>query len=281
MEKYAGTQSIARTFAIIKLFDDTNPVWSLADLIEASGLKRTTVFRILSALDAEGIIKKTESGEYRLGHELIRLGGRAIRSNRLRSVARPHLETLVRNQKESATIDVLIDDDGTPKSMVIEEHLGQHLLGMAQYIGASFEAHTTSTGKVLLAHQTDLSNYKLDNLVSTTANTITKKKRLLEELKSVKQQGYATTVSEREEGLVAVAVPLYNHHAEVIAALCIAGPSSRMMPDTESNKIETIVTALKESAQNISKALGSPEISSLKLSKQQASNSNLLSTESE
>lgn len=260
MEKYAGTQSIARTFTIIKLFDDTKPVWSLPDLIEASGLKRTTVFRILSALDAEGIIQKSDSGDYRLGHELIRLGGRAIRSNRLRPVARPYLENLVRELKESATIDILVDNEGVPQSMVIEEHLGQHLLGMAQYIGASFDANTTSTGKVLLAYQKDTNNLKLDSLKSFTANTITDKKRLLEEIKAVKEQGYATTVSEREEGLVAVAVPIFNHHAEVIAALCIAGPSSRMIPATEpiseSKKIETIVAALKESAANISKQLG-------------------------
>ncbi len=260
MEKYAGTQSIARTFAIIKLFDDNKPTWSLPELIEASGLKRTTVFRILSALDAEGIIQKSESGDYRLGHELIRLGGRAIRSNRLRPVARPYLEKLVRELKESATIDILMDNDGIPQSMVIEEHLGQHLLGMAQYIGASFDANTTSTGKVLLSYQKDLQSFELGKFESYTANTITDEQRFLTELKTVKEQGYATTVSEREEGLVAVAVPIFNHHAEVIAALCIAGPSSRMlseiMPTSESQKIKTIVAALKESAKNISEQLG-------------------------
>lgn len=254
MEKYAGTQSIARTFAIIKLFDDANPVWSLPELIEASGLKRTTVFRILSALDAEGIIQKTEAGDYRLGAELIRLGGRAIRSNRLRTVARPHLDALVRDMKESVTLDVLIEDAKRPKSMVIEEHLGQHLLGMAQYIGASFDAYTTSTGKVLLAFQQTLDGFDLETYSPFTPHTISSKKQLLQELKEVKAQGYATTVSEREEGLVAIAVPIFNHHAEVIAALCMAGPSSRMMKtDTH---MKTMIEALKKSAKQISENLG-------------------------
>ena len=89
MEKYAGTQSIARTFGLIKLFDDDKPVWSLPELIEASRLKRTTVFRLLSALEAEGIMRRTPLGDYQLGPELILLGGRAIRANNLRAVAQP------------------------------------------------------------------------------------------------------------------------------------------------------------------------------------------------
>ena len=73
-EKYAGTQTIARAFALINLFTNEQPVWSLLDLIAASGLKRTTVFRLLSALGAEQIMRKTETGDYTLGPGLIALG---------------------------------------------------------------------------------------------------------------------------------------------------------------------------------------------------------------
>ena len=103
MEKYAGTQAMARAFGLIRLFDDARPVWSLPDLIDASGLTRTTTFRLLSGLEAEGILRKTSSGEYALGPELIVLGGRAIRSNNLRTVAQPFLQQLVVDSAESTT----------------------------------------------------------------------------------------------------------------------------------------------------------------------------------
>ena len=233
MEKYAGTQAIARTFKLIKMFDDDNPIWSLQDLIEASGLKRTTVFRLLSALEAEGIIRKTSEGDYMLGSELIMLGGRAIRSNRLRTIAQPHLQKLVRETTESATIDILwVDEEGYPTSMVIEELLGQRLLGISQYIGARFPAHTTATGKVLLAYQPEdaLNQLNLNLLTAHTDHTITDLERFKQELANVRKQGFATTTNELELGLAAVAAPIFNHHGEIQAALCIGGPNYRLSP---------------------------------------------------
>lgn len=253
MEKYAGTQAIARTFAIVKLFDDAQPIWSLQELIEKTGLKRTTAFRILSALEAEGIIRKTERGDYTLGSELIRLGGRAIRSNRLRTVARPYLDKLVHQSKESVTLDILIDNDGQLESMVIEEQVGQHLLGMAQYIGASFQAHSTSTGKVLLAYASQDSLQKLEQQTLTryTKNTITSLKTLKRDLAQVKKQGYAITLGEREEGLVAVAAPIFNLHGAIRAAVCIGGASSRV-----ANNLDLHAAQVRQAGQAISQALG-------------------------
>ena len=252
MEKYAGTQAIARTFSLINLFDDQHPVWSLPDLIEASGLKRTTVFRIMAALEAEGIIRKTELGDYALGAGLIALGGRAIRSNHLRTVAQPWLQKIVQQTSESATIDILwIDDAGQPTSLVIEEILGQYLLGMSQFIGARFPAHTTSTGKVLLAFHANphLPNYPIH---SYTHNTIKSQAALKDELIKVRKQGFATTVNELEIGLSAVAAPIFNLHGEIQAALCIGGPSSRISEE----KRPFLAKCAMEHARSVSEALG-------------------------
>ncbi|MGB0388510.1 MAG: IclR family transcriptional regulator [Ardenticatenaceae bacterium] len=255
MEKYAGTQAIARVFRLIKLFDDDHPVWSLPDLIEASGLKRTTVFRLLSALEAEGIVRKTPTGEYALGAELILLGGRAIRSNRLRTVAQPYLHQLVHQTSESATIDVLwVDDEQVPHSMVIEELLGQYLLGLFQFIGVRFPAHTTSTGKVLLAYQPEevLNQLNLAHLTAQTEHTITSPERFKEELAKVRAQGFATTINELEIGLAAVAAPIFNHHGTIQAALCVGGPTSRISKE----KLLALSQYVRQNAHHISQKIG-------------------------
>lgn len=219
---------------MINLFDDDTPLWTLPNLIDASGLKRTTVFRLLSALEAEGIVRKTEAGDYMLGQGLIALGGRAIRANRLRTVAQPLLQGLVQQTGESVTIDILwIDDQQRPTSMVIEEHLAQRVLGLSQYIGARFPAHTTSTGKVLLAYLSpkQFEMLQLTPFTQYTDQTITSVPVLKETLASVREQGYATTINELELGLTAIAAPIFNHHSEVQAALCIGGSSSRLSGD--------------------------------------------------
>lgn len=259
MEKYAGTQAIARTFMILKLFDDKRPFHTLPSLIEASGLKRTTVFRILAALEAESVVQKTANGDYMLGAGMIALGGRAMRANHLRGVAQPFLQQMVQETGESATIDILwLDDDGVPTSLVIEERLGQHLLGMSQFIGSRFPAHTTSTGKVLLAWQPDEQhlNYRLE---SQTPHTITVKNELQTELQQVRKQGFAITQDELEIGLTAVSAPIFNTHGEIQAALCIGGPSSRV-----GGKRPFLTAAVVKHAQRISEALGYEKASSEK-----------------
>jgi len=255
MTKYEGTQSIARTFQLIKLFDDQHPSWSLADLVKASGLKRTTTFRILAALEAEGIVRKTETGDYTLGSELIALGGRAIRANQLRMVARPYMQALSHKTTESVTIDALWGDEaGHPTSMVIEEVLGQRLLGLSQYIGARFPAHTTSTGKVFLAYLPDgtYTHLNLTSLTAPTPHTLTSPETLQQELVQIRKQGFATTTNELEMGLAAVAAPIFDHHGEVKAALCIAGPSSRFGPE----KLHALAEQLIQSATEISQEIG-------------------------
>ncbi|MEM7538858.1 MAG: IclR family transcriptional regulator [Chloroflexota bacterium] len=254
-EKYAGTQTIARAFALVNLFTDEQPVWSLPDLINASGLKRTTVFRLLSALEAEQIVRKTETGDYMLGPGLIALGGRAIRTNQLRAVAQPLLRELVQRTGESVTIDILwIDDEQRPTSMVIEEQLAQRVLGLSQYIGARFPAHTTSTGKVLLAYQSPkrLAQLQLTPLASYTEHTITTTEVLDETLAEIRKQGYATTINELELGLTAIAAPIFNHYGEVQAALCIGGSSSRF----SSEKLVATSAVLIEYGQQISRKIG-------------------------
>ena len=255
MEKYAGTQAIARTFQLIKLFDDENPIWSLPRLIESSGLKRTTAFRLLAALEAEGIVRRTANGDYTLGPALILMGGRAIRANPLRTIAQPFLYNLVQQTAESVTLDVLwVTETGQSTSMVIEEKLGQHVLGMSQYIGARFPAHTTSTGKVLLAFQTDaaLAQLNLSELAPFTDETITTIAHLQAEFDQIRRQGFATTRNELEIGLAALAAPIFNHHGEVQAALCIAGPSSRLTEQRVAELCEVVV----ETAVHISTHLG-------------------------
>ena len=255
MEKYAGTQSLARTFGLIRLFTDDRPIWSLVDLIDVSGLKRTTVFRMTSALEGEGILRKTPFGDFILGPELIAWGGRAIRSNHLRTVAKPFMAELVRQTNESVTLDILwVDDDQRPMSMVVEEQLGRHVMGMAQYIGGRFPAHTTSTGQVLLAWKDESAWEQLDlaEMLRTQKTKIDSTKKLFTKLKRVKRQGFGQTQDVLEVGLSAVAAPIFNTHSEVQGALCIAAPSSRMTDE----RLAELAEMIQQSAGKISTQLG-------------------------
>ncbi|MGB0389834.1 MAG: helix-turn-helix domain-containing protein, partial [Ardenticatenaceae bacterium] len=111
---YSGTQSVVRALRVLKLFDSDRAEWGLNDLLEVAGLNKTTLFRLLSALESEGLLQRTANGDYRLGAQIIALGGRAMRHNPLRVVARPLMRELAQRTKERITLEMLVTNwDGT------------------------------------------------------------------------------------------------------------------------------------------------------------------------
>ena len=231
MAHYEGTQAISRAFELLKMFDDQHPEWSLADLVEASAFKKTTAFRILSALEYEGVICRTETGNYQLGSELIQLGGRAVRANPLRKIARPYLKQLTQKTKEAATLDLITFEEGQePILIVIDEEIGHYFLGMTQYIGIHMPAHATAPGKAMLAFmpQIVVEACVPEKLTSLTEHTITSRKQLQDEFKAIRQQGFGMTIHELELGITAVGAPIFNQHGDVQASISIGGPSSRI-----------------------------------------------------
>ena len=250
-----GTQSLERAIHILRLFDDEQPDWTLQELIEQTGLTKTTVFRMLTTLKHEGLLAQTDKGKWCLGSELIMLGGRAMRRNRFRAVANYQMRQLARETGESATVDVLwIDENNVPFSMVIDEALGHHMLGMTQYIGARLPAHATSTGKVMLAFLTadefDILNLK--SLQRMTDDTITSRKALSQELETVRSVGYGTTMHEIEAGVMGIAVPIFDHHGYVKASISVTGPSSRISAD----QLHRFAPTVLQAAEAISAQIG-------------------------
>src|SRR5689334_7455960 len=95
MPHHPGAQTIARAIAILKCFTDTQPQLSLADVVEVTRLNKATAYRMLAALEKEGLIARQGDGDsYRLGPEAIALGGRALRATSLHGASQAELEAL-------------------------------------------------------------------------------------------------------------------------------------------------------------------------------------------
>lgn len=227
-EPYPGTQAVLRAITLLKLFTDDQPERTLADLSRAAGLNKTTTFRLLTALESERMVVHTERETYRLGPDAIVLGGRALRANDLRKVARPELERLVQTTRESASLEIPVEDG----MLILDEVAGGYLLSTAPYVGTRWPFHATSTGKVLLAYGPESQRERVlqKPLAQLTPKTITDPAVLRQVLTQVRQQGYATAEEELETGYMAVAAPIYNFEGQVIAALSLDGPAHRLPP---------------------------------------------------
>jgi DNA-binding IclR family transcriptional regulator len=81
---------------------------------------------------------------------------------------------------------------------------------------------------------------------------VTDPKALLIELERVRAQGYACTVEELEEGLNAVAAPIFADNNQVIASISVSGPSFRLTEE----RLPQVIDAVRAAGVAISARLG-------------------------
>lgn len=246
---YPGTQAVRRAVALLKAFPAERPARGLAELARAVGLNKTTAFRLLSALEAEGLVERTLDA-YRLGPELLLLAGRAGGAHDLRAAARAELEALAHATRETATLEVLVGRE----TLILDEATGGHMVGARPSLGQSWPAHATSTGKVLLAHLGD--DRRAVALrgpwPALTPRTVTREAALARALERVRTQGFAVAQEELEPGFVAVAAPVRDASGAVVAALSVGGPKARLSAEA----LKACARRVSASAQRVSTRLG-------------------------
>lgn len=257
MSRQQGTQAIRRALGLLKAFTDERPEWRLAELAEAVGLHRSTVYRALVALCDEGLLERVPTRDaYRLGPELIVLGTRTLRTNDLLSVSRGDLVALARLVDETVTLEIAVGEE----VLILDEASGPGMLGTHVDVGTRWPLHATSTGKALLAAWTarlpeGSPAWPLPPaLPALTPYTITSEKALRRELAAVRDRGYAVAIEELQVGYVAVGAVVWNHARQAVAALGVGGPTSRLTAE----RIPSLGERVRETAERISRRLGAP-----------------------
>lgn len=240
-----GVQVIARAAQIMRLLAESPEGLNLGQLTEQVGLPRSTVHRIVGALDAEGFVRPASSGKLRIGPALI---GLAVASRRdLRHEAARFLERLSHELRE--TVDLAVLDGG--EVLFIDQYASRRLLRVVSEIGGRFPLHCTANGKALLA---ELPVEEVLRLVpktppAMTAHTIADRDRLLEELEQVRRTGVAYDRQEHNIGLSAVGTVIKDAVGNM-AAVTVVMPTARF----EGNE-ERITAALLQTREQIQAAL--------------------------
>ena len=248
---YPGTQSVLRAVALLKCFDVEHPQWSLSDLSRELGLNKTTVFRLLSALESESLLSRNERGEsYVLGPEILAMAGFALRNIDLRAAARSDLEQLAESTGETTSLEIVSGNE----MLIIDEIVGGHLVSGIRSLGTRWPLHGTSTGLSVLAvwPRMKRESYLNQDLESITAHTITEEQVLNDLLDRFADEGYAVSDEMLEPGLVAIGAPLFDYNGHADAAISIYGPKHRL----DENRILTVSSQVRNAANNISKKLG-------------------------
>lgn len=259
----AGTRSVERALDVLRAVGEARAEPGLSDLADGLGLHKTTVFRLLGALErAEFVVRDDDRQRYQLGPALLRLATQARRATGLHEAARPELEALAHDVGETATLEVLVGDE----VLILDEVHGRFLVGGSPEVGMRWPAHATSTGKVLLAAAAVEGERKSTNgrrgpvamgrLARLGPHTITTRAALERELAKVRRDGYAVGLEELEPGFVAIGAPVRNSHGRTVAAVSVGGPKARI----GGARIRTVATRVRRAADRISRRLGDPTL---------------------
>lgn len=246
-------KSLAKAFRILNWLAQNGPEVGVIGLSAQLGLNKTTVYRLLTAMERFGIIEQNpENEKYRLGLRLFELGNIAVQSRALQGQARPYLMEMSRLSSETVHLAVVhegevvyLDKIESPNTMV----------SIPSGVGRRLPSHCTGVGKAMLAF---LPAPELDRvlgmkpLAKFTESTITSIPELRRQLQQIRARGYATDNQETERGLSCVAAPILDHQNRVVASISLSGPTIRF----RGKELATKVDLVKKAAAAISRSLG-------------------------
>lgn len=245
----AGVQSVERTLDILEALVEFGSEVGLVEISQAVSLPLATVHRLLGTLITRGYVKQNrQNRKYALGFRALQMGSDMRQRFSLRLEARPFLQRLMQRSGESANLAVL--DDG--EIVYIDQAQSSRILRMFTQIGNRLPAHSTGSGKVMLAFAPAeivdgiLRRY---GLAARTPHTIVELPTFKRELDRIREVGYAIDDEEHEEGVRCVAVPVRDESGQVVASLSISGPVTRLSDQQVENMVaEAIDCGTKLSA---------------------------------
>lgn len=201
----------------------------LLDMSKALGINVSTVSRFTTTLVNCGYAaQEEETARYYLTYKICAVANMVSAHTDIRDIARPYMRQLTEIFNESACLAV----EQNMKVVYIEvmEGPGQMVRSM-QRIGNVAPMHCTGIGKLLLLNYTEgeLDRLiELEGLIRFTEYTLTSKVQLVEELRTIREQGYAFDNEECEVGARCVAFPVYDSQGKVIAGISVTGPTNRL-----------------------------------------------------
>ncbi|WP_415854056.1 IclR family transcriptional regulator [Sinomonas sp. G460-2] len=252
-----GVQAVERVVQALEILAKEGSA-AVGDVAERMGVHKSTASRILSALEGHGFVQQSSRrGKYQLGVGLLRVASSIPRRLSLVHTARPVLEDLAQRYGETVNLAVRRD----VYAVNVDQAMGSANLATFDWIGNLTPLYATSSGKVFLAYLHSTARAELLQRVELTALTphTLNREQLEKELPAIVERGYASTRGELEDGLNAIAAPVFAHTGDLIGAVSLSGPAFRFDP-SDADVVKAVVGAGEE----ITELMGGPTPDSLR-----------------
>jgi IclR family KDG regulon transcriptional repressor len=220
-------RTVDRALDILLCFSRQTPELTMTQIAELVEINKSTVHRILGTLEERRFVERdATTGAYKPGPSLLQIAYLAIEYNDLCRLAGPFMHRLVEQYRETTTLGEL---DGL-EVLYLDVIESPQRVKLAAATGQRLPAFCTASGKAILAFaQDELVQRVLESpLPQYTSNTLHSPEALLADLHQIREQGFAISLQEFEEGINAVAAPILGLNDQPIASVAVAGPSYRL-----------------------------------------------------
>lgn len=246
--------AVERAFAILEATAGQNGGLTNAEISRRLSIPKSSASYILRTLERGGYLRReATSGRYRLGLKLLNLGRGVLAGYELREIAVAAMRNLVERTGLTAHLAVL----DRSEAVYIEKVEAPGFIKMNTWVGRRMFVHSTSVGKVLAA---SLPRPEVEailreqGLKKRTPKTITSSARFFSELTRVRVQGYAVDDEENSVGARCLAVPVFDDHGAVVAAIGLSGTISQL----ESENVPRVAELARDAARKISRQITRP-----------------------
>lgn len=226
------------------------PGLGVTELAKRSDNTKARTFRLLCTLEQRGLVQRDSSACFTLGYKVLHLGVAAQEQVSLVRLANSYLHDIGGRCNENVQLRVR---DGLD-SVCIARWESTQAMRVHSDVGNRRPLHVGASSKVLLAYAPDEIRQAVltSELQRFTSGTIVTRSKLAQELNKIKSQGYGISTGEYSDGAVAIAAPVFDVSGSMVAALSIAGPSSRIGRNDQQRFIDLVVSSARE----LSRALG-------------------------
>lgn len=238
-----------KVMAILHSYDRGDTRLEPRKVAERTGFALPTVYRLMQAMTKHQLLEK-EGSAFRPGIALLQLGGLGAAAFDLRRTVLPHLNWLNVRTSENAEMHVRRG----PSRVAVEVVLSSQNLRPFVEVGAAFPLHVGASAKALLAwlpaaEAETIAKASSDRLASDVDFDTD---RFQASLRRTRSRGWMDSDGEREAGVAAVASPIFDVRGEVVAAIVLSGPSTRLT----AKKRKEFAPLVREAAENASREAG-------------------------
>jgi IclR family acetate operon transcriptional repressor len=222
-------ESVDNALRILQMLRDSGQA-RVSDVAAELGIARSTAHRLLAMLVYRDFAVQAEDRSYRPGPAIAAEPLHGEPTQRLRHVMRPHMEALCDQVGETINLTVRLG----AQTRFLHTVESAQVLRVGDRQGTILPAWKTSGGKALLAELPDAQLTALLRGVNgrpPEGMTAAERRSLVNELRLVRDQGYAENIEGSESGLCAIGVCVRDKADDPVAALSVSAPSVRYTPD--------------------------------------------------